>query len=580
MDEKLQQIAEKALADSVVRLVWRVPDENADDFVAMRGSGFFVAENLVATNLHGVAGAPAIIAERVRSETEFPVEGVVASDIANDLVILKVTGEGVPLPLGDSDTVQIGDAVCAVGHPGGEKGVTTQVAIHGIRKSDKYFEIKDALEPGQSGSPLLNSTGEVIGVAMATFMAISFVTGGAQPSLSYAIPVSTLASMLTNVAEAEPLGEWQTQPRIRGYTEGIQGQTQMMQQKYEAAITCFDAALALNPDLVEIYLNRASLKMLTGKAEEAIADCNSALKLNPNLFPVYVTRASANLLVNQLEAAIADCNAALELNPDLSEVYGIRAAAQWDLGHPKAALADYDLALERTPDAVQIYFGRANLQLSLKDYAAAIKDFDKIISLSPEFTSSLNIYHRRADAKYRIKDYEGTIGDYSKAIELNPKDAKAYIDRGRVKRLTDDYEGAIEDCDQAIQLNAKQYAAYFNRAFAKRLLGKSKTVSERIVLYQEAIEDYTEAIQLRPKRANFYLNRGVAKYRLGRSKADTGDDAAAGEHYQEAVADYTEAIKINPKYRSAYHERGRAKEALEQHEEAKTDFATAKELDS
>ena len=578
MDEKLQQIAEKALTDSVVRLVWQVPEENADESMAMKGTGFFIDTNLIVTNLHGVAGAPAIIAERVSSETEFAVEGVVASDIPNDLAILKVTGEGVPLSLGDSDTVQVGDTICAAGHPGGKKGVTIQATIHGIRKSDRHFEIKGAFDPGQSGSPLLNGTGEVIGVAVAASRAISFATGDAQPFLSHAIPARTLAAMLTDIAEAEPLEEWQKQPRIRGYTEGIQGQVQIMHQKHEAAIAHFDAALELNPDLVEIYLNRASLKLLLRKPEEAIADCDSAIKLNPDLFQVYVTRASANLQVNQLEAAIADCNAVLELNPDFSYAYAIRATAQFDLKQHEAALADYDLALEHNPDTVQIYFARADLKLELKDYTGAIEDFDKIVNLSPEFTASLNIYSKRADAKYRLKDYKGTIEDYSKIIELNPENYRAYIDRGRVKLIISDYEGAIADCDQAIQLNSKQHAAYYNRAFAKRRLGKSKAPSERIVLYQEAVDDYTEAIKLKPKHASSYHNRGYAKYRLGKSKADSGDNAVACKHYQGAVEDYTEAIKINPKYQLAYNNRGSAKKALGQHEEAKADFAKAKEL--
>ena len=581
MDERLQQIAEKALTDSVVRLVWQDTDENADTFVAMKGTGFFVDPALIVTSLHGVAGAPAIVAERVSTETQFPVEGVVASDTANDLIILKVTGDGVPLSLGDSDAVQIGDTVCTAGYPHGEKGVATQVPIHGIRERDKHFEIKAAFDPGQSGSPLLNRAGEVIGVAVATSRAISYVTGTGTvlPSLnlSYAIPTSTLAAMLADAVEPEPLAEWQEQPRIRGCAEGLQGQRHMMQQKHEAAITCFDAALELNPDLVEIYLNRAALKMFLGKAEEAITDCDSALKLNPDLVAAYINRSAANLLARHYKAAIADCDAILKLNPDFAQVYAVRASAKSLLGQFKTAIADYDIALKLNPNSVQAYFGRANLQLSLKDYAAAIKDFDKIISLSPEFTSSHNIYHSRADAKYCIKDYEGTIADYSKAIELNPKDTKAYIDRGRVKRLIRDYEGTIEDCGKAIEIDSKQHAAYYNRGFAKRLLGKSKTPSERIRLYQAAIDDYTEAIKLKPKHANTYHNRGFAKYTLGRSQANSGDNIAARSYYQAAVDDYTEAIKIDSKYLSAYRNRGLAKRRLGLREEAKADLVKARQ---
>ena len=77
------------------------------------GSGFFVGESLIATNIHVVAGATSISAERVGTNTMFTVEGVAAFDAKNDLVILKIADKGTPLPIGDSDLVQKEDLVRA-----------------------------------------------------------------------------------------------------------------------------------------------------------------------------------------------------------------------------------------------------------------------------------------------------------------------------------------------------------------------------------------------------------------------------------------------------------------------------------
>ena len=136
-----------------------------------------------------------------------------------------------------------------------------------------------------------------------------FLAVEAKSSLSSAIPINVLASMLADVGKAVPLEEWQKHPRIRGYAEGLEGQTQMMHQKHEEAMTCFDAALKHNPDLVEIYVNRAGLKILMGEAEEAIADCDAAIKLNPDFVEAYINRASANLSLDQHKEAIVDCDA-------------------------------------------------------------------------------------------------------------------------------------------------------------------------------------------------------------------------------------------------------------------------------
>lgn len=567
IEERLQQIGEAALTESVVRLRWQETDEDSDETTSIRGSGFFIDSNLVVTNLHGVAGAPSLTVELVNSETEFSVEGVVAYDIENDLVILTVNGEGVPLPLNDNDTVENGEIVCVVGYPGGEGGQVTQVTIHGVRQSDKRIQIKEQLHPGQSGSPILNSSREVIGIAVGSSLEISVHSGRTNPSFSHAISVSTLAAMLASQGEVKPLVEWQKIPQIRGYTEGIDGQMKMMRGKYEEAMICFDAALNHNPDLVEIYNNRAGLKILMGKHEEAIGDCDAAIKLKPDLVESYINRASANLSLSNHDKAIADCELVLKLNPDVVQAYVIRATAKftakYDVEQHKEALADYDIAIKLNPNAVEIYYTRANMKLVLDDYKGAIEDFDKIISLSPEFSSSFNIYKSRADAKYSIKDYNGTIEDYSKIIELNPEDEMAYINRGRVKRMIGDYEGAIEDCDIAIQLKPNEHhAAYYNRGYSKRLLGPSKSQVDTLQLYIEAIDDYTEAIKLKPKHSSTHNNRGRAKFLYGRIISETGDPEIAAKFYQESLIDYTEAININKKNKTAFSNRGRANRRL------------------
>lgn len=237
-DKKLQQIAEKALTDSVVRVVWQKTDEESgEDLIWARASGFFIDTNLVVTNIHCIVDAPSAFVELVSRKTEFPIEGVVAFDVENDLVVLAVTGEGVPLSLGNSDTVQIGDNVCAVGYPRAEKGEATQVTIQGIRKSGvRRFQIKEAFDPGNSGSALLNSLGEVIGVVVGAAIEISVFSGGFRPYLSHAIPANILNTMLASIGKTETLVKWQTDPLVQSYAKGREGQAQMMQQKHEAAL--------------------------------------------------------------------------------------------------------------------------------------------------------------------------------------------------------------------------------------------------------------------------------------------------------------------------------------------------------
>ena len=162
-----QQIAKKAL-DATVLLVM----EDADGQPLGLGSGFFVGKGLVATNLHVIEDAAKGYAKRVGQETKYAIEGITAGDDGNDLVIIKVSALDVPaLTLGDSDAVQVGEAVYAVGNPRGLDGTFSQGVISSIRevKTRKRLQFTAPISPGSSGGPVLNEVGEVIGVTVATF---------------------------------------------------------------------------------------------------------------------------------------------------------------------------------------------------------------------------------------------------------------------------------------------------------------------------------------------------------------------------------------------------------------------------
>ena len=620
--KNLQPIVQKALTGSVVRLVWQKTDEETGESIIWpRASGFFVAPNLIATNIHCVAGAPSIFAEIVSTKTEFPVEGVVAFDSENDLVILKVAGEGVPLPLDDSNTLQGGETVCAVGHPRAKEGEATQVTVSGIQNSGKRLGIKEEFDPGSSGSAILNDSGKVLGVALggeAAASVLGSVPGGGGYT-SYAIPAKALVYLLERGTEAEPFAEWQKRPLIRAYTEITQGQTELQQGNHREALACFDTALELNPNLADAYLNRAAVNALLEHYKAAITDCDNALKLNPDLALAYINRATAKSFLGEAEEAIDDYDAVLKLNPDFAIVYNNRAAANISLKRYKAAIADCDSAIKLEPNLVQSYICRAMARSALEQNEAALADFDIALKLAPD---SVEIYFARAHFKFTLKDYAGTIEDYDKIVSLNPElgaSLNVYGHRADAKFHLRDYEGAIADYGKVIQLTPKSHSAYYNRGYAKYLLGKSKAEQGSIVeaqaAYHETLEDYTEAIKLDPEYASVYNSRGWIKYLLGQFNHERGDTAEARKlfeaavtdsdkaiclsldnpspasyhtravakaalgAYPEAIEDFNETILMKPDEARYYYDRGLAKQAFGQHAAAKTDFQKAKDLD-
>ncbi len=191
------EIARIAFASTVLLIM---EDENGQPLSL--GSGFLVGDSMLASNLHVVAGAMRGYANLVGKDKTYDVLGVTAIDPTRDLVILKITPADAPaLSLGNSDSVQVGDPVYAVGNPLGLEGTFSQGIVSSIREfgADRLLQITAPISPGSSGGPVLSSKGEVIGVSVATF------TGG--QNLNLAIPAEYLQSLLDTAGPPRPLGE-------------------------------------------------------------------------------------------------------------------------------------------------------------------------------------------------------------------------------------------------------------------------------------------------------------------------------------------------------------------------------------
>jgi len=190
-----QQIAKKALASTVLLVM-----EDANGQPLSLGSGFFVRNSQVATNLHVIKDASRGYAKLVSQKTKYDIEGITAVDTERDLVILKISVPGTQIiSLGDSDAVQVGASIYAVGNPRGLEGTFSQGIISSIRKvgTDKILQLTAPISPGSSGGPVLNDKGQIIGVSVATFH------GG--QNLNFAIPSNYLKKLMEQIGPAKPL---------------------------------------------------------------------------------------------------------------------------------------------------------------------------------------------------------------------------------------------------------------------------------------------------------------------------------------------------------------------------------------
>lgn len=172
---------------------------------AAAGSGFVISEDgYILTNAHVVEGATSIKVKFENGE-EYKAE-VVGSETENDVAVLKINANKAfnAVVLGDSDKMVVGEDVVAVGNPLGEltfsltKGVVSaldrEIMVDNFT-SINMFQVDCAVNEGNSGGPIFNMYGEVIGIVSAKY-ASSTIEG-----LGFCIPINDVADIVTDLIE-------------------------------------------------------------------------------------------------------------------------------------------------------------------------------------------------------------------------------------------------------------------------------------------------------------------------------------------------------------------------------------------
>ena len=175
---------------------FRVPQQRGERQVRGQGSGFILREDgIVLTNAHVVDGADEVTV-RLNDRREFKAK-VLGADKATDVAVLRIDAKDLPtVKIGSSANTQVGEWVLAIGSPYGFESSASAGIISAKSRSlpdDNYvpfIQTDVAVNPGNSGGPLFNMAGEVIGVNAQIYSR----TGGYQ-GLSFAIPIDVAISI-------------------------------------------------------------------------------------------------------------------------------------------------------------------------------------------------------------------------------------------------------------------------------------------------------------------------------------------------------------------------------------------------
>jgi len=168
------------------------------------GSGFIVDENgYILTNNHVIDGVDKILVKLLNDDRKYEAK-IIGTDKKTDLALIKVNIKKklVPVILGNSDKIEVGEWVIAIGNPMGlEETVTVGVISakgrsgFGITQYEDFIQTDAAINPGNSGGPLVNIKGEVIGIN--TFILAPY----AAQNIGFAIPISLAKKVFSQLKE-------------------------------------------------------------------------------------------------------------------------------------------------------------------------------------------------------------------------------------------------------------------------------------------------------------------------------------------------------------------------------------------
>ena len=304
----------------------------------MTGSGFFVRPGQVVTNLHVIRGAQRCEIKTLDGKGRvFPVTGMLAVDEEGDLVLLSVDmppdrprASELARALPDE-----GEQIVVIGNPLKLEGSVTDGIVSAVREVPnvgKIIQITAPISHGNSGSPVFNMKGQVVGVVTIK------VTNGQNINLAIAVArVEQLRPGQLRSIAALPAKERSGDIAESSYRTGLDS---LWLGNYDNAIGYFETAANRNPRRADAWVQVGYCKVKQGKTEEGIRAYQHALQLKPDSEEIHNKLGDAYYYAGRMREAIASYSRAATLRPENADAHYNLAVAYFESGNERLALSE------------------------------------------------------------------------------------------------------------------------------------------------------------------------------------------------------------------------------------------------
>lgn len=337
--------AQDALPELVRRVkpsVVAIVTYTADNEPLMSGSGFFMHPGQVVTNLHVIKGAHHAEVKTLDGKGKvYPVQGILDVDEEGDIAVLSIN-----VPADRARSLEVtgtlpedGERIFVIGNPLRLEGSISDGIVSAVREVPnlgKILQITAPISHGNSGSPVFNMKGQVVGVVTIK------VTNGQNINLALAsarllslhadeklLSFSDLALKGKNGSQADVLAEvW--------YRNGLES---LWLGNYDDALGYFESTVNKNPRRAEAWLQVGFCKLKQGKNDDAIRAYQKAIQLRPDSAEAHNKLGDAFFYAGRFTDAIEAYKKAARLRPEMGEAYYNLGMAYLEVGNRAAAAA-------------------------------------------------------------------------------------------------------------------------------------------------------------------------------------------------------------------------------------------------
>ena len=425
------------------------------------GSGcFLTGDGLALTAAHVVAGRKEVSLRNAHGKI-FPVREICPGNFTADAVILRTEAEDQSFLRLAEEEPRPGDDLRVVGFP---LSLNLPVTSRGKVRShpsaaDRPMLTTVPMMPGQSGSPVLNEEGRLVGIASRGSLA---VRGGGAPARSESVPFSALIRLREislqpeSFARTRELARWTDRGTFFDPAVAAAEQT-VLNRDFEQAEKAISAAIERHPRDSGLLLRRAMVRIASGPPSEAEADARLAAAYGPRDPEPRRFLCSLMLSMGRREEAIRALEEAYRLDPEDADTATGLGELFLSAGKFQEALAPAEQATKLDPDSTQAWSALTAARLAAGQTAEARLAAEQATARGPEDPRA---WIQLAACANAGRDFSTAAVAAEKAVRLDPTDARAWLNLAIARTGSNQFAEALPIAERATRLEPQNKAGW------------------------------------------------------------------------------------------------------------------------